>query len=273
MTVRRPAQRRTAASSAGSLAAPQWPRSTAVLHEDGSGELTINGLPEDFSADDVDAARVLVIERVSAFAREQLGRPVRLLTNDPDGRQFQLAVHPDGHVAELALPPTAAAKPIAPRRRRPRGVSRSRLPKTVLAVLLTAMLVCGGIIAIVLASSHHVRSIADHSSIARPRSTAPPRAAAARRQVKPRTAKPRRPQPVHRSPARSHYRSPRGAHARGPHRTAPSSIPTSVPASPSAAPAPAPAPARAPAPTPAPPAARAPASPASHAQPHGQFNF
>ncbi len=268
MTTRRSARQRPAAGPD----VPQWPRSTAILTEDGSGQLTLNGPPEDFTAADVDDARAIVIERVSTFAREHLGRPVRLLTTDPDGRQFQLAVHPDGHVAELASQPTGAPKPSAARRRR-RGARAAHAPRFSTArasVLFAVLLVCGSVAAVVL-SSHPVRSASHHSPITPRRSTAPPRPPAAHQQAKRRPVKPRQPRPLHRSPVRSHYRSPRSSHHRNsaPLSTPPSSPPTSAPASHHTVPAPAPAPAPASPPTPAPGAVNPPA----RSQPRGQFNF
>ncbi|MDX6719765.1 MAG: hypothetical protein QOJ63_2019 [Solirubrobacteraceae bacterium] len=85
---------------------PRSPRTIAVLRDDGTGELTINGVTQPLKATSVDEARALVLERVSTHAHEDLGGPVRLLASDPDG-WWDLAVYPDGHVSELASRPPA----------------------------------------------------------------------------------------------------------------------------------------------------------------------
>lgn len=85
---------------------PRSPRTIAVLRDDGTGELTINGVTQPLKATSVDEARALVLERVSAHAQEDLGGPVRLLASDPDG-WWDLAVYPDGHVSKLASRPPA----------------------------------------------------------------------------------------------------------------------------------------------------------------------
>lgn len=99
---------------------PQWPKTTAILYGDGTGELTINGVTEPIAAADINLARGVVLQRVAAYARDDLHRPVRLQTHDPDG-QWELAVHPNGDVDELASEPTnadAATAPVrVPRRR------------------------------------------------------------------------------------------------------------------------------------------------------------
>jgi hypothetical protein len=86
---------------------PQWPKFSAVLYDDGTGELEINGASEPIAAADITVARTIVLERVAAYARDELHRPVRLHTTDPDGR-WELAVHPNGDVDELAGEPTSA---------------------------------------------------------------------------------------------------------------------------------------------------------------------
>ena len=92
---------------------PRWPKTTAELNADGSGRLTIDGRAEQLDAPDIAAARGVVLERVTATATS-IGRPVRLTSTDPDG-QWELAVHPDGQVDELAGRPVAptpgAARP------------------------------------------------------------------------------------------------------------------------------------------------------------------
>jgi hypothetical protein len=95
---------------------PRSPRTIAVLRDDGTGELTINGVTQPLKAPNVDEARALVLERVSAHAHEDLGGPVRLLASDPDG-WWDLAVYPDGHVSKIASHPPAAKATIPARTR------------------------------------------------------------------------------------------------------------------------------------------------------------
>ena len=94
---------------------PRWPATTAALHADGSGRLMIDGRREDLQAGDLAASRELVKQRVTSLA-EELGRPVRLTSTDPDG-EWELAIGPDGSVRELAAQPAprgpVAAPPLA----------------------------------------------------------------------------------------------------------------------------------------------------------------
>lgn len=80
---------------------PTWPRVQAVVRADGTGEVTVNGTSHPVHADTVDDARAAVLDRVTQLAAGPLGRPVRVDTRDPDG-QWQLIVHPDGHVDDFA---------------------------------------------------------------------------------------------------------------------------------------------------------------------------
>ena len=97
---------------------PRWPATSAILNADGSGRLTMDGRGEDLVAGDLATTRALVIARVAASA-DELGRAVRLTSRDPDG-EWELAIHPDGQVAELAARPAAeradasASSPPAP---------------------------------------------------------------------------------------------------------------------------------------------------------------
>lgn len=99
---------------------PRWPKTTAELNADGSGRLTIDGRAEQLDATDIAAARAVVLERVTTTATS-IGRPVRLTSTDPDG-EWELAVHPDGQVDELAGRPVAPAPGAA----RPARVSAQR---------------------------------------------------------------------------------------------------------------------------------------------------
>ena len=86
------------AAAAPSVA--RWPKINARLNADGTGVLTIDGREQRLDAPSIDTARATVLERVTRTAA-RLDRPVRLTTTDPDG-EWELAVHPDGSVDELA---------------------------------------------------------------------------------------------------------------------------------------------------------------------------
>lgn len=85
---------------------PTWPHIEAVIREDGTGEVTINGTSHALEANGLEEARNSVIETVAATAKK-VGRPVRVATTSPDG-DWPLIVHPDGTVAadaDTATPP------------------------------------------------------------------------------------------------------------------------------------------------------------------------
>ena len=96
---------------------PRWPRIDAIVREDGSGEVTIDGTFHPISASSLEEARVEVLRRVTENAA-QVGRPVRASATGPEGL-WNLIVHPDGTVVpeedELAPPssPTPQAPPAA----------------------------------------------------------------------------------------------------------------------------------------------------------------
>lgn len=96
---------------------PRWPRIDAIVREDGSGEVTIDGTFHPISAGSLEEARVEVLRRVTENAA-QVGRPVRASATGPEGL-WNLIVHPDGTVVpeedELAPPssPTPQAPPAA----------------------------------------------------------------------------------------------------------------------------------------------------------------
>ena len=80
---------------------PQWPTITATVRSDGTGEVQLSPtIAAPITADSVDDARILVLERVAAYAQEKHGRAVRLKVRDPAG-EWLLAVDPDGTVSEL----------------------------------------------------------------------------------------------------------------------------------------------------------------------------
>ncbi|PUB21561.1 MinD-like ATPase involved in chromosome partitioning or flagellar assembly [Promicromonospora sp. AC04] len=96
---------------------PRWPRIDAIVREDGSGEVTIDGTFHPISAGSLEEARVEVLRRVTENAAK-VGRPVRASATGPEGL-WNLIVHPDGTVVpeedELAPPssPTPQAPPAA----------------------------------------------------------------------------------------------------------------------------------------------------------------
>ncbi len=95
-----------------SVPVPQWPTVTATLDPEGGGEINLSpSIAEPIAADTVDDARILVLERVAAYAQEKHGRAVRLKVRDPTG-EWLLAVNPDGTVAALEPDPsTTVAEP------------------------------------------------------------------------------------------------------------------------------------------------------------------
>ncbi|MCU1525484.1 MAG: ATPase [Microbacteriaceae bacterium] len=75
---------------------PTIPLITAVVRSDTTGELTVDGETEAIRADERARVSEEILSRVTALAGE-LGRPVRLTTDDDRGR-WPLIVHPDGNV-------------------------------------------------------------------------------------------------------------------------------------------------------------------------------
>ncbi|MCP2266672.1 ATPase [Promicromonospora thailandica] len=96
---------------------PRWPRIDAIVREDGSGEVTIDGTFHAISAGSLEEARVEVLRRVTENAA-RVGRPVRASATGPEGL-WNLIVHPDGTVVpeedELApSSPVSSPTPQAP---------------------------------------------------------------------------------------------------------------------------------------------------------------
>jgi MinD-like ATPase involved in chromosome partitioning or flagellar assembly len=87
---------------------PRWPRIDAIVREDGSGEVTIDGTFHPITTGSLEEARVEVLRRVTENAAK-VGRPVRASATGPEGL-WNLIVHPDGTVVpeedELAPPST-----------------------------------------------------------------------------------------------------------------------------------------------------------------------
>ncbi|MCD2444332.1 FHA domain-containing protein [Agromyces sp. SYSU K20354] len=85
-----------------------WPRVSAVVHPDATGELTTNGISRACAAESIDALRVGMIADVAALAAT-MRRPVRMdVVEGP--ANWRLAVRPNGVVHEVAadgtIPPT-----------------------------------------------------------------------------------------------------------------------------------------------------------------------
>lgn len=126
----------------------RWPKITATLHPDGAGTLTIDGRAHELEAGDLDASRTTILKRVTATAAT-VGRPVRLHSTDPDG-DWELAVHPDGRVDELATlaapdtPPPPAAARAARQARRAAPAARGRLARRLLAAAALLIGVAAG---------------------------------------------------------------------------------------------------------------------------------
>jgi MinD-like ATPase involved in chromosome partitioning or flagellar assembly len=78
------------------LEIPALPNITARFSGDYSGELSIDGVSESFSADSQEQLREVILSRVSMVAVE-LGRTVKVTTSDDEG-SWLLVVHADGEI-------------------------------------------------------------------------------------------------------------------------------------------------------------------------------
>lgn len=94
---------------------PTWPRISAVTRQDGTGQLTINGVEHQLAGVDVDQLRNGIIARCAQLAG-RLGRPVPLVVTDDD-QSMNLAVRPDGVVQQLSaagtVPDPDGLQPVA----------------------------------------------------------------------------------------------------------------------------------------------------------------
>ncbi|MDR7380815.1 hypothetical protein [Promicromonospora iranensis] len=93
---------------------PRWPRIDAIVREDGSGEVTIDGTFHPITTGSLEEARVEVLRRVTENAAK-VGRPVRASATGPEGL-WNLIVHPDGTVVpeEDELVPPSTPTPQVP---------------------------------------------------------------------------------------------------------------------------------------------------------------
>ncbi|MFD7024890.1 hypothetical protein [Promicromonospora sukumoe] len=110
---------------------PRWPRIDAIVREDGSGEVTIDGTFHPIAAGSLEEARVEVLRRVTENA-VQIGRPVRASATGPEGL-WNLIVHPDGtvvpeeeEVAAQTQAPPVSAQPGQQPEQRPEPVREQR---------------------------------------------------------------------------------------------------------------------------------------------------
>src|SRR5690606_32089314 len=108
---RRPQELRRKRMSSDTV--PRWPRIDAVVREDGTGEVTIDGTYHPISTGSLEEARVEVLRRVTENAA-RVGRPVRASATGPEGL-WNLIVHPDGTVVpeEDEVAPASAPTPQA----------------------------------------------------------------------------------------------------------------------------------------------------------------
>lgn len=67
-----------------------------TIHDDGTGEVAINGTIRPVTGDSVDAARGIIIGMIADTART-LSTDMRVTMSDPDG-QWPLIIHPDGTI-------------------------------------------------------------------------------------------------------------------------------------------------------------------------------
>jgi len=143
--------------------APSWPKVVAVVQEDGSAHVTVNGTSHPIHTEDIHETRRTVIDLVREEAAVVLGRPVRVDTTDPAG-QWQLIVHPDGHVDEVAAPPSARGRGEGGRWMRRTPPRRHWVAATAAAV---ALAMGGALVAI-------PKGGTDRASVAQPTPTASP---------------------------------------------------------------------------------------------------
>ncbi len=90
---------------------PSFPKITAKVTSDGTGEVTVNGISQTVKGKEINELRSRIIAVISATA-DKIGRPVKVLTTDPDG-VWPLVVHPDGTVEQdsSATPPETSKTP------------------------------------------------------------------------------------------------------------------------------------------------------------------
>jgi MinD-like ATPase involved in chromosome partitioning or flagellar assembly len=88
-----------------------WPKVRAVIREDGTGELTVNGTSRPVDGDDAAQTRRGIIDQVHRLAVRH-GRPVTLTASE-SGQEYALVVDVNGRVEEISpnrTKPTAAGR-------------------------------------------------------------------------------------------------------------------------------------------------------------------
>jgi MinD-like ATPase involved in chromosome partitioning or flagellar assembly len=109
---------------------PRWPRIDAIVREDGSGEVTIDGTFHPITTGSLEEARVEVLRKVTENAAK-VGRPVRASATGPEGL-WNLIVHPDGTVVpeEDEPAPPSVPTPQAPPATAPADETPGGMPAT-----------------------------------------------------------------------------------------------------------------------------------------------
>jgi MinD-like ATPase involved in chromosome partitioning or flagellar assembly len=82
----------------GSTTAARLPQVTAEVHDDGTGQISVDGVVERIRMASLQEAGAAITERIAALAGE-VGSPVPVQVRDPDG-VWSLLIHPDGLVDE-----------------------------------------------------------------------------------------------------------------------------------------------------------------------------
>ncbi|MCF4121425.1 ATPase [Antribacter sp. KLBMP9083] len=106
---------------------PSWPRIEALVREDGSGQVVVDGTPYHVYTASLEEARVEVLRHVTENA-VRFGRAVRASAEGPEG-VWTLIVHPDGTVVPEDDAPRPAARRVDGAVRRPEPEVRRPEPE------------------------------------------------------------------------------------------------------------------------------------------------
>lgn len=82
----------------GTTTAARLPQVTAEVHDDGTGQISVDGVVERIRMASLQEAGAAITERIASLAGE-IGSPVPVQVRDPDG-MWSLLIHPDGLVDE-----------------------------------------------------------------------------------------------------------------------------------------------------------------------------
>ncbi|SHY49133.1 ATPase involved in chromosome partitioning [Mycobacteroides abscessus subsp. abscessus] len=97
----------------GSTPTPSsWPRIEASINTDGTAVVSLNGTQETVNAESVGHAREQITARITRVA-QQLSRPVRATTTDPDGI-WEIVISPDGTVENYSNAPARGRRTQTP---------------------------------------------------------------------------------------------------------------------------------------------------------------